>query len=121
MNASDVDAYISNAPENVREKLRQLRRAIVEAVPEANERISYGMPYYDYNGRLAYFGLAKRHIGLYIPTPIIDQHKEDLAGYHAVQATIHLPLDQDLPIELIKKLVTARAHLNDEAAEGTAK
>jgi uncharacterized protein YdhG (YjbR/CyaY superfamily) len=110
-----VDDYIAAAPGDAREKLRTLRQTILEAVPDATERISYKMPYYDYHGRLVYFGLAKRHIGLYIPTPIIDEHKEELVGYHATQATIHLPLDRELPISLIQKLVKARALRNEEA------
>ena len=111
-----VDQYIIEAPEDVREKLRLLRQTILDAVPQATERISYGMPYFEYRGRLAYFSVAKRHISLFIPTPVIDEHREDLAGFHAVQATIHLPRDQDLPIALIQKLVRARAAKNEAAA-----
>jgi len=72
------------------------------------------MPYYEYNGRLVYFSLAKRHIGLYLPTPIIDEHRDELKGYFAEKATIRLPLDQDLPITLIETLVRARAVKNEE-------
>ncbi len=111
-----VDEYIGQAPAEIQPKLRQLRQAILEAVPEATEKISYVMPFYEFHGRLAYFKLSKRHISLFIPTPIVDEHKDDLAGYHAVQATIHLPRDQELPIALIQKLVKARAKKNLEAA-----
>ena len=44
----DVDEYIASAPKEVQGKLTQLRKAIKEAAPTAVERISYGMPYYDY-------------------------------------------------------------------------
>ncbi len=114
-----VENYIAEAPEDVREKLRLLRRTILEAVPQANERISYNMPFYEYHGRLVYFNVAKRHISLFIPSPIIDEHREDLAGYHAVQATIHLPRDQEIPVSLVQKLVKARAAKNDEADRQT--
>ena len=120
MRSSEVDRYISDAPPELQGKLRQLRRAILDAVPEATERISYGMPYYHYHGRLAYFGLAKRHIGLYIPSPVIDEHTDELKDFHAVQATVHLPLDQDLPIALVQKLVRARARMNETAAAARA-
>jgi uncharacterized protein YdhG (YjbR/CyaY superfamily) len=115
MSTNDVDAYIATAPTVFQEKLHTLRAAILEAVPEANERLSYRMPYYDYYGRLAYFRLAKKHIGLYIPSPVIDQHRNNLAGIHAVQATIHLPLGEEIPVPLVQKLVKARARLNEEA------
>jgi uncharacterized protein YdhG (YjbR/CyaY superfamily) len=71
----DVESYIEGAPKEVQSKLREVRAAIKEVAPAALERISYGMPCYDYQGRLIYFGLAKAHIGLYIPTPVLEEHK----------------------------------------------
>jgi uncharacterized protein YdhG (YjbR/CyaY superfamily) len=109
----DVDEYVSGAPKEFRGKLEELRKAIREAAPTAVERISYGMPYYDYKGRLVYFRLAKAHIGLYIPTPVIEEHKSELADYEAAKATVRFPLDKKLPITLIKKLVRARMKKNE--------
>jgi uncharacterized protein YdhG (YjbR/CyaY superfamily) len=113
--AADVDAYIESAPREVRGKLREIRAAIKDVAPNAEERISYGMPYYDYKGRLIYFGLAKSHIGLYIPSPILEEHKEELSNYETTNATLRLPLDKELPIDLIKKLVKARMQKNEAA------
>jgi uncharacterized protein YdhG (YjbR/CyaY superfamily) len=110
----NVDAYIAKMPKEIRAKLEELRLTIKKAAPKAEERISYGMPYYDYNGRLAYFRLAKNHIGLYIPPPVIALHKKELAEYETTMATIKLPLDKKLPKTLIQKLVKARAKINLE-------
>ena len=109
----DVDDYIAQAPKEVQGKLVELREAIREAAPTAEERISYGMPYYDYKGRLAWFGLAKAHIGLYIRPPVIEEHKSELEGYETTKSTVRLPLDKPLPIALIKKLVKARMKKNE--------
>ena len=105
--SKDVDEYISRAPKEVQGKLEELRTAIREAAPTAVERISYGMPYYDYKGRLIYFRLTKAHIGLYVPPPVIEEHKNELADYQAAKATVRFPLNKKLPITLIKKLVKA--------------
>ena len=70
----DVDEYIANAPKDVQSKLKQLRKIIKDSAPQAVERISYGMPYYGYKGRLAYFAYAKKHIGLYLTPPVIEEH-----------------------------------------------
>src|SRR5437763_8220840 len=109
----DVDAYIARAPRESQARLRALRAAIKAAAPEAVERISYGMPYYEYKGRLVYFSLAKGHIGLYIPTPVLAEHQQELAGYETTAATLRLPLDQKLPVALVKKLVKARLKANE--------
>lgn len=112
-----VDAYIASAPPGVRARLQELRSVIRKAAPGAEERISYGMPYYGYRGRLAYFGLAKNHIGLYIPTPVIEEHMSELGGYETAKGTVRLPLGKKLPVTLIRKLVRARMKKN-EAGEG---
>lgn len=109
----DVDSYIAAAPKEVQAKLKELRAAIRRAAPTAEERISYGMPYYYYKGRLAYFRPWKSHIGLYIPTPIVAEHKSELADYETTGATIRLPLDKKLPVALVTKLIKARMKKNE--------
>src|SRR5262245_36711551 len=111
--AKDVDAYISTAPKAAQAKLRQLRKLIKESAPAAAERISYGMPYYHYKGRVAYFSFWKSHIGLYVPTPVLAEHKNELKGYETTKATVRLPLDERLPVALIKKLIQARVKMNE--------
>lgn len=109
----DVNTYIGAAPKEVRAKLKELRAVIRKTAPGAEERISYGMPYYHYKGRLAYFSFWKTHIGLYIPTPVIEEHKSELKAYETSNATVRFPLDEKLPVMLIKKLVRARMKKND--------
>jgi uncharacterized protein YdhG (YjbR/CyaY superfamily) len=112
--AKDVDEYIAKAPKEVRGKLKELRAIIKSAAPKAEERISYGMPYYRYKGRLVYFRLSRAHIGLYVPTPVIEEHKSELKDYETAKATVRLPLEAKLPLALIKKLVKARVKKNEE-------
>ena len=108
-----VDAYIASAPREVRGKLRDLRRALRAAAPGAAESISYGMPYYSCNGRLAYFRHWKDHIGLYIPTPVVKEHRSLLKAYQTSDATIRFPLTRKLPLALVRKLIRARVKKNE--------
>ena len=109
----NVDAYISAAPKEVQDKLREVRAAIREAAPTAHESISYRIPYYEYRGRLVWFGIQRAHIGFYVRPPVIEEHKDELAGYDTTKSAIHLPLDRKIPIPLIKKLVKARMEKNE--------
>ena len=108
-----VEAYVAAAPPELRGRLKQLRAIIKRAAPHAEERISYGMPYYGYKGRLAYFQLSTRHIGLYIPPPVIQEHKRELEKYETAKATVRFPLDKELPVALIRKLIEARMKKNE--------
>ena len=110
----DVDAYIDAAPKEAQATLREIRGIIRSAAPKAEEKISYGMPYYGYLGRLAYFAHAKKHIGLYIPPPVIAEHKKELKGYGTSVSAIRFPLDEKLPAALIKKLIKAKMKKNEE-------
>lgn len=109
----DVDAYIAAAPKQVQGMLKELRDTIRKIAPDADERISYGMPYYGYKGRLVYFAVHKKHIGLYVPPPVIAEHKNDLKGYETTQATVRFPIDKPLPLELVTKLIKARMKKNE--------
>src|SRR3989344_2125768 len=111
----DVDEYIKNTPRDIQSKLKLLREVIKKVAPSAEERISYGMPYYGYKGRLAYFAYAKNHIGLYLTPPIIEEYKTELKDYGTSTATVRFPLNEKLPVALIKKLIKARMKKNEEA------
>jgi uncharacterized protein YdhG (YjbR/CyaY superfamily) len=97
----------------VQSKLREIRAAIRDVAPTAKESISYRMPFYNYKGRLAWFGLHRAHIGLYLRPPVIEEHKRELAKYGTTKSAVHFPLDKKLPIPLIKKLVKARMKKNE--------
>jgi len=112
-----VNAYIRAAGYVAGEKLQEVRSAIKEVAPEAQESISYGIPYYDYRGRLAWFGLHKNHIGLYIRPPVIHEHRRELKGYVTTKSAVHLPLDDKIPVSLVKKLVKARMKMNEAEAK----
>jgi uncharacterized protein YdhG (YjbR/CyaY superfamily) len=61
-----VDAYIERFPENVRKELKRVRRVIKSVVPDAQERISYGIPTFKLAGtNLVHFAGWKTHLGFY--------------------------------------------------------
>ena len=104
--AKDVDDYVAKAPKEAQAKLQQLRKIIRAVAPESTESISYGMPYYEFHGMVASFGIFKNHIGFFGALP--EQQKKELKGYETSKGTVHFPLDKPLPVALIKKLVKAR-------------
>ena len=108
-----MDDYISAVPIEVRDKLEEVRAAIRKVAPAAVESIGYQMPYYNYKGSLAWFGLHKGYIGLYLRPPTIDEDKKELAGYVTTKSAVHLPLDKKIPVSLVKKLVKARMKKNE--------
>ena len=105
-----VDEYISQSVKEVQSKLLELRKVIKEAAPKAVERISYGMPFYEYGGsgfqgRLIYFAAFKKHISIFIAPRFFKTIPIEFKKYHVANATYKFPLDKPLPLALIKKTV----------------
>jgi uncharacterized protein YdhG (YjbR/CyaY superfamily) len=103
----NVDEYIAGTPAETRPMLAELRATIRAAAPDADERISYAMPCYHVNGRLAYFQKHAHHIGLYPFTPD-EARAVGLEQHIAAKATLQFPLDQPLPLAAITKLIERR-------------
>lgn len=118
---SNIDEYIANFPEDVQEKLQELRATIKAAAPEAQEAISYQMPTFKLKGNLVYFAAYQNHIGFYPAPKGIEAFKEELAQYKGGKGTVQFPLDQPLPLELISKIVRFRAAENLEKAAAKSK
>ncbi|HEX6718353.1 MAG TPA: DUF1801 domain-containing protein [Pyrinomonadaceae bacterium] len=106
-----VDEYIAAAPKEARSKLVQLRQTIKAVAPEAEEGISYGMPYYKYQRALVGFAAYKSHIGLY--GALTEEQRHDFQNYETAKGSIRFPLDKPLPVTLIKKLIKQRIKNNE--------
>ncbi len=108
-----VNAYIAAAPKAAQPMLRTLRRVIRAAAPEAEEKLSYGMPYYGYNGRLAYFAAFRDHVSLFVMGVSQKMYLKELKAYKRTKATIHFPLGTKIPLGLVRKLILARLKENE--------
>ncbi len=109
----DVDSYIAAAPKAAQPLLNQLREVIKTAAPQAKEKISYGMPSYEYRGRLAYFAGYDGHVGLYGVAHIASEKDAGVAKYLENQSTLGFPVGQKLPVALIRKLIKERVKQNE--------
>jgi uncharacterized protein YdhG (YjbR/CyaY superfamily) len=107
-----TDEYIATLPKNVQSILEELRQAIKESAPEAEEVISYQMPAFKLNGILVWFAAFKNHIGFFPKTSAIEAFREELSGYELSKGTIRFPLDKPIPLDLVKKIVKYRVKEN---------
>jgi uncharacterized protein YdhG (YjbR/CyaY superfamily) len=114
----EVDAYIAAAPEAVRPMLGQVRALIKSAAPQAEEKISYGMPFYEYRGPLLYFAAHKTHVGLYPLGKARELYANELTGHLTGRSTARFPVGGPLPVELITKVIEARVEEAEARAGG---
>ncbi len=105
---TSIDEYIAAFPADVQERLQQMRAIIREAAPEAQEKISYQMPTFFLHGNLVHFAAFKNHIGFYPAPRGIEAFKDELAAYEGAKGSVRFPLDQPLPLDLVRRIVQFR-------------
>ena len=109
-----IDEFIASYPKNVRDVLEELRRAIRESAPNAEETISYGIPTFDLNGRhLVHFSAYKNHVGFYPTSSGIKAFKKELSPFKTSKGTVQFPLDKPIPFDLVRKIVKFRVKENE--------
>ncbi len=107
---TSIDEYIAACPADRRKRLTELRALIVSAAPGVTERISYGMPAFEWRSRvLLYFAAWKAHVGLYpVAGALAAAFAHDLAPYKQSKAAVQLPYASPLPTDLIRRMLAFR-------------
>ena len=110
---NEVEKYILQFPEDVREILRRIRKLILTNAPGAEESISYGMPGYKLNKKpLVYFAGFKNHIGFYATPSGHSEFSKELSGYKQGKGSVQFPLGLPVPYDLIERIVKFRVAEN---------
>jgi uncharacterized protein YdhG (YjbR/CyaY superfamily) len=110
MAQDEIDAYLAALEEPKRSTLEELRKAILEVVPDAEQSLSYGMPAFKVRRKtVAGFAAFKNHLS-YLPHSgsVLAELGDDVAGYETSKGSLKFAIDKPLPKRLVKKLVAAR-------------
>ncbi len=112
--AADVDEYIASAEPAAGPTLRSLRELVKSTVPAATESISWGVPFYKYNGLLAGFSVFTSHVSFGLAFALDDEIRAKLAekGYKTGSKTVQIKFDQLIPTAEIKQILIKRAKEN---------
>lgn len=110
-----VDEYIQEFETETQERLNTIRKLILETAPQAIELISYGMPAYKVNKKpLVYFAGYKSHIGFYATPTGHKAFEKELSKYKQGKGSVQFPLNEPLPLNLIKEIVLFRLSENQD-------
>lgn len=103
----DLQNYYTNVADQSKAQLNSLRRIIQNELPQADEVISYGIPTFKVNGRsIVGIGGWNDFVSLYpFGNDTIREFTTELKNFTTSKGAIQLPLDQPLPITLIRKIV----------------
>ena len=116
-----IDGYIRSFPKHVQRKLRELRKLVRASAPAARERISYHMPSFSLDGNLVYFAAFARHIGFYPGAGALARFGPRLSKYRSAKGSVQFPIEDPLPLDLIREIVRFRVKENRKKAAAKAR
>jgi uncharacterized protein YdhG (YjbR/CyaY superfamily) len=111
---ADVNEYIQQAPKEAQAKLRSMRACIRKAAPGATESLKYGMPAFSQQRMLVAYAAFKHHIGFYPTASPVKVFAKELSKYHTAKGSIQFPMDEPLPLPLIRKITRFRVKEESE-------
>jgi uncharacterized protein YdhG (YjbR/CyaY superfamily) len=110
MSTEDVDRYLAALGEPKRSTLEELRRSILEVVPDAEQCISYSHPAFKVQDKVvAGFAAFKDHLS-YLPHSgsVLTTIHDQVATYEQTKGSLHFAVDQPLPRPLVRSLVMTK-------------
>jgi uncharacterized protein YdhG (YjbR/CyaY superfamily) len=110
MSAEEIDAYLAEVEEPKRSTLEEVRRRILEVIPDAEQTISYKIPGFKIDGKVvAGFAAFSHHLS-YFPHSgsVFDEMADELRGYTYAKGTLRFAIDEPLPQRVIKRLIQVR-------------
>ena len=99
-----IPEYIARQDEKIQPRLYDIYEIVRKAVPDGEERISYGMPTFWKGVNIIHFAASKKHLGLYPGGEATTVFADKLEGYDVSKGTIRLPYNKPLPKELIAEI-----------------
>jgi len=105
-----IKDHIDNAPTEARKKLQEIRKILLEEIPNPVEGLSYSMPTVRYKGKAVICYCAwKNHVGFY-PMGEMSGYDDDIKGLKltASKGAVQIPFDVKTPTAFIKKVIKNR-------------
>ncbi len=116
----NVDEYISNSPLEAQATLQEIRAVIRSAVPNVEESISWGVPFYKYHGALAGFAVYTHHVSFGLADSLTSEDRKTFEenGFPTGIKTIQIRFDQKVPATEIGRVLNEKAKLNEARSTG---
>ena len=99
-----IQEYIHTQDSTIQPRLTAIYDTIRTAIPDAQERLSWGMPTFWKGRNIIHFKTKKKHIGLYPGPEAVEAFADQLSGYKTSKGAIQLPNSKELPLELIAEI-----------------
>lgn len=104
--SNPISNYISQFPEAQQKVMLSVREHIQKVLPNAIEKISYGMPTFWDKKNIIHFTANKAHLGIYPGPACIHHFAEEIKEkeFAFSKAAVQFPWDRMIPLDLIQRM-----------------
>lgn len=103
---SVVTEYIEQLIPAEKAVLGRMREIVYDAVPDAEDSFSYGVPTYKYKGRyMIAFASNKKFMSVYPGAETISILKDQLKDFKLSKGTISFTVEKPLPDDLLRSII----------------
>lgn len=112
----NINEYLNNLTEDQKSNLLKLHKFISSTIPEATERLSSNVPAFYYKSKyLVSISATEKHLNLLVMQGnIINLLSRELKEYNIGKRIIRFSHNQQLPFDLIKKIILLRKEQIDK-------
>jgi hypothetical protein len=112
-----VDEYIESLPDEKREIAEQLREMILSIIPNVQEKLSFKIPFYHYQGMFCYLNEVKEgiNLGLCRGKDLIDVLPQLEQGKRLMVASVIISNKKEIRSKQIEEVLLTAANWQEEA------
>jgi uncharacterized protein YdhG (YjbR/CyaY superfamily) len=108
MMSPEFKSYFDQFSKQSQQRLTEVYETCKQVLPDAIEKMSYGMPCFSQKQNVVYFAAFKNHIGFYPTASGVKAFENELNGLNYSKGAIQFPLNKPIPRELIRKIILFR-------------
>ncbi len=101
----EIASYIKGFDDEIRAILIKIRDLVVMKAPNAQEKISYGIPSFHNNGIIIYYAAFKNHFSIFPPIKGDAKLLADVAHYANDKGNLLFKYNKPIPWELIERVI----------------
>jgi uncharacterized protein YdhG (YjbR/CyaY superfamily) len=107
---STIDDYVQGLPDDRRTAFEQVCAVVRQAVPDAEEGKSYGLPAFRWKGRpLLGFRAFKDHLSVMpFSAEVVAAVADRLEGFHLSKGSVRFSPDRSIPEEVLLEMIRLR-------------
>jgi uncharacterized protein YdhG (YjbR/CyaY superfamily) len=108
--------YLEKLPQHEKDALSLLRNQILKLVPDMEERLCRGVPFFYYKGKRAVgIRASKKHLSFFIMEGnVLKDLQKEIAHLDYSNTVIRFKAERSISSNLVKRLVLARVKEIDE-------